>query len=208
MAAVGNRRATAALDDDTRGAARSTAVSRWTRTNYAGEHVTLAEGPISVLALLAGAGVDRLLDPSGRRNLPVAVASVGAGLVGTYDDLYGTAQAKGLRGHLRALRSGQVTSGMIKVFGVGASSAAAAALVQRARPGCPKPMCRALDGVVDTTLIAATANLTNLLDLRPGASGQGDHPARLGPCRRWCRACGGRCCGQSADRFGSKIHAR
>jgi hypothetical protein len=57
---------------------------------------------------------------------------------------------------------------MIKVFGVGLSSAAAAALVQRARPGCPKPMCRALDGVVDTALIAATANLTNLLDLRPG----------------------------------------
>ena len=208
VAAVGNRRATAALDDDARGAARSTAASRWTRTNYAGEHVTLAEGPISVLALLAGAGVDRLLDPSGRRNLPVAVASVGAGLVGAYDDLYGTAQAKGLRGHLRALRSGQVTSGMIKVFGVGLSSAAAAALVQRARPGCPKPMCRALDGVVDTTLIAGDGQPHQSARPAAGTSGQGDHPARLGPCRLRCRACGGRCCGQSADRFGSKIHAR
>ena len=142
--------------------------ARWTRTNFAGQNVTLAEGPIAVVALLAGAGVDRLLDPSGRRALPVAVASVGAALVGAYDDLYGSGQAKGFRGHLRALRSGQLTSGMIKIVGVGVSAAAAAVLVGRSRPGCSKPVCRVLGGVLDTALIAATANLTNLLDLRPG----------------------------------------
>ena len=157
VAAAANQRAT--------GAQRG---SRWTRTNFAGQNVTLAEGPIAVVALLAGVGVDRFLDPSGRRGLPVAVASVGAALVGAYDDLYGSGQAKGFRGHLRALRSGQLTSGMIKIVGVGVSGAAAAVLVQRSRSGCPKPTCGLLGGVLDTVLIAATANLTNLLDLRPG----------------------------------------
>lgn len=169
VAAVANRRATRALPNHAAEPLGSTeSASRWIRTNHAGATVTLAEGPIAVVALLVGAGVDRLLDKSGRRSLAVAIAGLGSGAVGAYDDLYGTAQAKGFRGHLRALRSGQVTSGTIKVLGIGCSGAAAAALIQRARPGCPKPVCRALDGLLDTALIAATANLTNLFDLRPG----------------------------------------
>ncbi len=168
IAALANQRMIHTLQDDAWASSPSESASRWTRTNYAGNPVTLAEGPIAVVALLAGAGLDRLLDPSGRRSLPVAVASVGAGLVGAYDDLYGTSQAKGFRGHLRALRSGKVTSGMIKIVGVGVSAAVAAGLLQSRRSGCPKPTCRAVDGLLDTALIAGTANFINLLDLRPG----------------------------------------
>jgi UDP-GlcNAc:undecaprenyl-phosphate/decaprenyl-phosphate GlcNAc-1-phosphate transferase len=169
VAAIANQRAVWARPDIAPQAPGSAGLaSRWNRTNHAGASVTLAEGPIAVIALVVGAGVDRLIDDSGRRSLAVAVASVGSGAVGAYDDLYGTTQAKGFRGHLRALGSGEVTSGMIKVLGVGLSAGAAAALVQRSRAGCPKPVCRALDWMLDTALIAATANLTNLLDLRPG----------------------------------------
>jgi UDP-GlcNAc:undecaprenyl-phosphate/decaprenyl-phosphate GlcNAc-1-phosphate transferase len=130
--------------------------------------VTLAEGPIAMAALLAGTTIDRLLDASGGPRMPVVVASLGSGLVGAYDDFYGSAHAKGFRGHLRALRSGELTSGMIKVLGVGASAAVAAILVQRSRPACPKLSCAVLNGLLDTALIATAANLVNLLDLRPG----------------------------------------
>jgi UDP-GlcNAc:undecaprenyl-phosphate GlcNAc-1-phosphate transferase len=168
VAALANRRVVQSLGRRNIESPESTEPKLWMRTNHAGVSVTLAEGPIAVAALLAGAGVDRLLDRSGQRSLPVAVASLGSGVVGAYDDLYGATQAKGFRGHLRALRSGELTSGTVKVLGVSLSAAAAAALVQRSRPGCPKPLCRALDGLLDTGLIAATANLINLLDLRPG----------------------------------------
>jgi UDP-GlcNAc:undecaprenyl-phosphate/decaprenyl-phosphate GlcNAc-1-phosphate transferase len=157
LAAVANQRA-----------AQSEPPSRWLRTSYSGASVTLAEGPIAVAALLAGTTIERLLDASGRPRMPVVVASLGAGLVGAYDDFYGSTHAKGFGGHLGALRSGELTSGMIKVFGVGASAAVAAILVQRSRPACPKLSSAVLNGLLDTALIATAANLINLLDLRPG----------------------------------------
>ncbi|MGW3613776.1 hypothetical protein ACWD6N_28490, partial [Micromonospora sp. NPDC005163] len=107
------------------------------------------------------------------------VAGLGAGGVGLYDDVVGARPeqkaAKGFTGHLAALREGRVTAGLVKVVGVGAAGLGAAALLaadprvaahpRRQRHGA---FGRGVDVLLGAGVIAGTANLLNLLDLRPG----------------------------------------
>ncbi len=129
---------------------------RWTRANHRGEPVTLLEGP----AMATAAGATALTVPGLPRRLraAAALAVVGAGAVGAYDDLAGSGTSRGLKGHLRALARGEVTTGAVKVIGIGAAGLAAGALIQR------RPLDKLLAGVV----IAGSANVMNLFDLRPG----------------------------------------
>ncbi len=126
--------------------------ARWQRTNHRGATVSLASGP----ALAVGATLAAALP------LPAAaVAGLAAAALGAYDDVAGAREhergAKGLRGHLRALRAGRVTAGTVKVVGLAASGLLAAALLPGRR-----------DVPVAGAVVAGTANLLNLLDLRPG----------------------------------------
>lgn len=88
----------------------------------------------------------------------VTFVTTAAAALGCYDDLAGHTHARGLRGHAKALRSGVVTSGMVKMVGL----TTAAALAGPSRPRRPHGVA------LDVVLIAGTANLVNLLDLRPG----------------------------------------
>jgi hypothetical protein len=140
------------------------------RTNFRGEPVTLLEGPVAVAGALAGVLADTATP--GRVRAAAVVAGAVSGAVGAYDDLLGTTQAKGFRGHLSALRRGEVTSGAVKIAGVGLAGIAAAALLPRRRYELPgmsgSSYGRAAEVLADGALIAGTANLVNLLDLRPG----------------------------------------
>lgn len=191
-------------------ALRRAADQRWAphleRTNFRGRTVTLAAGP----ALAAGASVGAACGASsGAAAAAAMIAGLGSGAVGLYDDVVGARpdqrSAKGFAGHLAALRQGRVTSGLVKIVGVGAAGLAAATLLaadpvgaarRSGRTGRGRLSGRRQDGtgwggaarrrrtrfavaqtggagrVVDVLLgagvIAGTANLVNLLDLRPG----------------------------------------
>jgi UDP-N-acetylmuramyl pentapeptide phosphotransferase/UDP-N-acetylglucosamine-1-phosphate transferase len=117
--------------------------------------VTLFEGPAYVVGAVAGA-------LAGGAGAPAAVAGLGAEAFGGLDDLVGDGSSKGLRGHLAAACRGEVTTGAIKILGLGATGLLSARLIDRS--GEHPVMATLVGGAV----IAGSANIANLLDLRPG----------------------------------------
>lgn len=149
------------------------------RRNHRGGEVTLAPGPALVAGLLAAAGVTAGITAAGgaghRPAAGAALAASAAGAAGWYDDTAGTRPeqraVKGLAGHLGALRRARLTSGTVKLAGIGAAGAGVALLVRHDAPGASapaSPTARAADVAVSAVLVAGSANLLNLLDLRPG----------------------------------------
>jgi len=145
----------------------------WTRSNHRGEPVSLLEGP----AVTAAAASSALIVPGldGRLRLALGLAGVGAGAVGCYDDLTGGSDRHGFRGHLGALARGEVTTGAVKIAGIGAAGLAAALLLDRPDDGRgtvpgqeASASSRIADLAINGALVAGAANLLNLFDLRPG----------------------------------------
>lgn len=144
--------------------------SQWERTNFHGVTVSLRGGVAMAGASVASAAVASALSDQPRAALGGVVASLGGGLAGYIDDVDqgahdGGKVAKGLKGHLGALAHGQVTTGVIKIAGIGASALAASALVGSKATSVGGKVS---DLALNTVLIAGAANLANLLDLRPG----------------------------------------
>ncbi len=144
----------------------------WSRTNHRGEPVTLLEGPavaagaiVGVLAQGVQAGLASASgwpgspgSPGWRRAAAMVLGGAGAAAFGAYDDLAGSGDRRGFRGHLGALRHGEVTTGAVKLGGIGVTGIISAALAG----GSPA------DVVLNAGLVAGGANLLNLFDLRPG----------------------------------------
>jgi UDP-N-acetylmuramyl pentapeptide phosphotransferase/UDP-N-acetylglucosamine-1-phosphate transferase len=129
---------------------------RWERKNFRGAPVTLTAGPSVAAGIAAGIAAAPGLTPRVRTAGVVTCLAVGA--VGLYDDLAGSTASKGLGGHLNALRSGEVTSGAVKVGVIGLTGLVGSALVSETL----------VDAAIGGAVIAGHANLLNLLDLRPG----------------------------------------
>ncbi|MFF8386855.1 hypothetical protein [Streptomyces kanasensis] len=126
----------------------------WERTNHAGRTVDLYAGP----AVAVGTALGGALGAATRRERgAVLLATLAGAACGAYDDVRGD-HRRGFRAHLGALRDGEVTSGAVKLFGIGAAGLAAGALLK------DRPFDKVLAGVV----VAGSAHLVNLVDVRPG----------------------------------------
>jgi UDP-GlcNAc:undecaprenyl-phosphate/decaprenyl-phosphate GlcNAc-1-phosphate transferase len=128
----------------------------WARTNHRGEPVTLLEGPAAALGATVASALTPALLP--RERAALVTAGAGAAAFGGYDDLAGRGDQRGFRGHLGSLARGEVTTGAVKLGGIGVTGVVAAA----AAGGSPA------DLIINAGLIAGGANLLNLFDLRPG----------------------------------------
>ena len=143
---------------------------RWDRENFAGRTVSLLGGAaVGAAALTAPLATGTA---AGRAAVAASVAAGAGAAMGLLDDLgegpAGAARAKGLRGHLGALRQGRVTTGTWKIAGIGAGALVAAAVATPAAAGRGGTPARALETLAGAALVAGAANLHNLFDLRPG----------------------------------------
>ncbi|MBO0653260.1 hypothetical protein J1792_10800 [Streptomyces triculaminicus] len=132
----------------------------WDRKNRSGRTVDLCGGPAAVAGTVGAVATASAL--SGRHRVAGAVAVLVAGGCGAYDDHAGAGDPRrGFRAHVSALRQGEVTSGVVKLLGIGAAGIAAGVVLKE------RPLDRLLAGVV----IAGAAHAVNLLDVRPGRAG-------------------------------------
>jgi hypothetical protein len=106
--------------------------------------------------------------------MPLVLAAFGLGLI---DDLFGDRSVRGFRGHVGELVRGRLTTGALKLLGIGAAAAyvatdLASAVVQRGSDLVTAAWSTAATWWVAwalvTLVIALTANLVNLMDVRPG----------------------------------------
>lgn len=132
------------------------------RTNHRGLEIPGTLGILLLWGLAFGGASGLALGWSrgggAARVLAVVGAGTAMGLLGLLDDVRRESRGGGFLGHLRALRSGHVTTGLVKAGGGGAVGLAAAWTLGRDGPLV----------LAGGAVVALAANLANLFDLRPG----------------------------------------
>jgi UDP-N-acetylmuramyl pentapeptide phosphotransferase/UDP-N-acetylglucosamine-1-phosphate transferase len=137
------------------------------RVNFRNRPLPTAAGILVVMAVLIveagrstlGAfGIGEEPGDNAARTL-VLFACLGFGLLGFVDDVLGNGDDRGFKGHIRALASGRITTGLMKIVG-----GAAVAFILASQDDFVSGK-RLLS---DAVLIALAANLGNLLDRAPG----------------------------------------
>lgn len=135
------------------------------RRNVRGIDVPVAAGFLAILATLAVQAGFSVVDAA-RSDVSsdrgaggiVLVAALGFGLLGMIDDLVGDHGDKGFAGHLRALASGRLTTGSLKLLGGGLVGLTVVGFVTN----------DLAELLVGASVVALAANSANLFDRAPG----------------------------------------
>jgi UDP-GlcNAc:undecaprenyl-phosphate/decaprenyl-phosphate GlcNAc-1-phosphate transferase len=139
------------------------------RENFRRQRIPVAAGLVIIVAVLVAALPYSLVvlwsddgPVIGRSIASAVLASVGFGLFGLLDDLVGSTTRRGYRGHVGALRHGELTTGLLKLVGGGLVAVVVA-----------WPWAGSLPRLIAAALVVAlAANLGNLLDRAPGRVGK------------------------------------
>lgn len=153
----------------------------WERSHSDGSPVSLTEGVAATAGVLAGTA----MCVPGKAKIGALISVASASVAGYIDDHKESdfeAQSKGLKGHLGALKQGKLTSGTVKILVVGTGAVIGSLFLERTGT------CRwhrLTQWGAQSVLVAGSANLINLLDLRPGraikAGGAAVSPALFSP---------------------------
>lgn len=128
--------------------------------NFQGNTITVATGLFP--ALVAALGTAALGSLGYAAGHVTALAILAAALIGLLDDAAGSRRATGLRGHFAQLLEGRLSTGVLKALIIPVTALVAAA-----------SLGRGLWAVLDALVVALTANMVNLLDVRPGRAVKG-----------------------------------
>lgn len=139
-----------------------------TRPNFRGENIPTAAGMVfltmSFIWIAAGVLL-RLYFPW--QALSLLMLLMAFGFAGMIDDYLGNRAYSGLRGHWRALRSGELSTGAFKAIFGGAAALVFAIFVARFTDDGKITIL-----LMNTFIVALSANAVNLFDLRPGRAGK------------------------------------
>jgi len=137
---------------------------RLSRENFRGDMIPFVGGvaivvvaAIGSVVLLVAVSVEQL---AAEASFGAFQLAVGFGVLGLLDDVAGQPGGGGFRGHLSALKSGKVSTGIIKLVG--------GVLVALIVAGLVTSNFDILGWLRDAALIAGGANLANLFDRAPG----------------------------------------
>lgn len=134
------------------------------RLNFEGNSIPAGVGFIFFLATLVTVTISFITWPPWlqKHGLAFVMALATMSLLGFIDDVIGTGEVRGLRGHFKSFLAGRLTTGALKALGGGVLAILVSSTTAPFR-----------EIVINALVVVLSINLVNLLDLRPGRAAKG-----------------------------------